>query len=289
MIQHKKAALIGAGEESLHTIEKAQELGVFVTALDGNPKAAGLQAADEGLAVDISREDEVIKALQEEAPDFVITGPIGRYLTTAGAVNDAFQLRGINRQSAVWCTDKYLFHEKLHAAGLRDCHCERVPAFCGKDAAGVRQIVDHLMKKAEEEFSFPAILKPRYGSGSRGIFFLNSLEELRAALEELAGENGEKDAGIPAACEEDYVLEEAVPGAEYGVDAALDEKILPDSASEKAADAASSETGGGIFFRDGRGRMGGTPDFSGSGLSGAGNGGAGASGLSFPCGSDDFR
>ena len=146
----KKAALIGAGEESLHTIKKAQELGVFVTALDGNPEAAGLKAADEGLAVDISREDEVLKALGQEIPDFVITGPIGRYLTTAGAVNDAFRLRGISRQSAVWCTDKYLFHEKLHAAGLRDCCCERVPAFCGKESSEVRQIVDNLIKKAEE-------------------------------------------------------------------------------------------------------------------------------------------
>ena len=232
MTQHKKAVLIGAGEESLHTIEKARELGVFVTALDGNSEAAGLKAADEGLAVDISREDEVLKALQDKeesggehaGPDFVITGPIGRYLTTAGAVNDAFQLRGISRQSAVWCTDKYLFHEKLHAAGLRECHCERVPAFCGKDAAGVRQTVDNLMKKAEEEFSFPAILKPRYGSGSRGIFFLNSLEELRTALGELSGENCEKDAKIHAASDEDYVLEEAVSGEEYGVDAAMDGK-----------------------------------------------------------------
>ncbi len=76
-MMRKKAALIGAGEESLHTIKKAQELGVFVTALDGNPEAAGLKAADEGLAVDISREDEVLKALGREIPDFVITGPIG--------------------------------------------------------------------------------------------------------------------------------------------------------------------------------------------------------------------
>ena len=214
----KKAALIGAGEESLHTIKKAQELGVFVTALDGNPEAAGLKAADEGLAVDISREDEVLKALGQEIPDFVITGPIGRYLTTAGAVNDAFRLRGISRQSAVWCTDKYLFHEKLHAAGLRDCCCERVPAFCGKESSEVRQIVDNLIKKAEEEFSFPVILKPRYGSGSRGIFFLNSVAELRAALEELTGGK------VSAASDEDYVLEEAVPGVEYGVDAAMDGK-----------------------------------------------------------------
>ena len=231
----KRAALIGAGEESLHTIKKAQEFGVFVTALDGNPEAAGLKAADEGLAVDISREKAVLEALRQDGgallegpdggkaqsgPDFVITGPIGRYLTTAGAVNDAFHLRGISRQSAVWCTDKYLFHEKLHAAGLRDCYCELVSAFCGKEAEEARQIVDNLIKKAEEAFSFPAILKPRYGSGSRGIFFLNGVGELRTAL----GEPGGETAGEPEASGEDYVLEEAVSGEEYGVDAAMDGK-----------------------------------------------------------------
>ena len=253
-----KAVLIGAGEESLHTIEAARRLGVSVTALDGNPEAPGLKAADEGLAVDISREDEVLDALRGKdgaGPDFVLTGPLGRYLTTAGAVNDAFHLRGISRQSAVWCTDKYLFHEKLREAGLRGCRCELVPAFRGKAETERRGIVDNLLETARE-FSFPAILKPRYGSGSRGIFFLDSVRELETALRELAGEPGrpvgasggpEGEPGRPvgknggtgntaiaagksgvresAASEEDYVLEEAVSGTEYGVDAALDGRI----------------------------------------------------------------
>ena len=260
-----KAVLIGAGEESLHTIEAARRLGVSVTALDGNPEAPGLKAADEGLAVDISREDEVLDALRGKdgtGPDFVLTGPLGRYLTTAGVVNDAFHLRGISRQSAVWCTDKYLFHEKLREAGLRGCRCELVPAFWGKEERERRGIVDNLLETARE-FSFPAILKPRYGSGSRGIFFLDSVRELETALWELAGEPG-RPAGEPgrpvgasggpaeepgrpvgknggtgntaiaagksgvresAASEEDYVLEEAVSGTEYGVDAALDGRI----------------------------------------------------------------
>ncbi|HJC22076.1 MAG TPA: ATP-grasp domain-containing protein [Candidatus Eisenbergiella merdavium] len=246
-----RAALIGAGEESLHTIKEARRLGVFVTALDGNPAAPGLAAADQGLAVDISKEGEVLEALRyvggrlPEAdregvesrdevegrdgagPDFVITGPIGRYLTTAGAVNDAFHLRGISRKSAVWCTDKYLFHQKLHDADLRDCHCELAPAFCGKSGEEKRALVDNLLKKAEKEISFPAVLKPRFGSGSRGIFFVNTLRELREALAELAGvtvsEGDPASAGNPAS-DEDYVLEEAAPGVEYGVDAALDGK-----------------------------------------------------------------
>lgn len=218
-----RAALIGAGEESLHTIQKAQELGVRVTALDGNPRAAGLEAADEGLTVDIADEKAVLEALRSRKPDFLITGPIGRYLTTAGAVNDALGLPGISRQAAVLCTDKYLFHRKLQEKGLRNCHCYLL-------AAG-----EPISKDAYADLGFPAILKPRYGSGSRGIFFLEERAQLEEALPGLCA------AGVPAGAgrkpqelipeedyvqelipEEDYVLEEAVGGVEYGVDAAMD-------------------------------------------------------------------
>ncbi len=191
-----KAVIIGAGEEALHTIAKAQEHGVSVLALDGNPQAAGLSAADRGLTVDISRENEVIETVRREGADFVLTAPIGRYLTTIGAVNDALGMPGITRQMAQLCTDKYRFHETLSRAGLRRCHCCEIAP--GTD-----------IRPAAERFpvEYPAILKPRYGSGSRGIFYLKDSCELAEALASLDGE--------------DYVLEDCVPGEEYGVDGAV--------------------------------------------------------------------
>lgn len=187
-----KAAVIGASAEALHAIEKAHAHGIFVTALDGNPDAEGLKAADRALTVDISDENAVIEALRAEKLDFVLPVPVGRYLTAAGAANDALGLPGISKKMAVLCTDKYLFHEKLSGAGLRSCRCYE---------AG---------RMEKMELAFPAILKPRYGSGSRGIHLLSGREELEAALEKTGGEP--------------YVLEECVAGEEYGVDGCITEK-----------------------------------------------------------------
>ncbi len=182
-----KAAIIGAGSEALHTIQKAQEYGLTVVAFDGNPKAEGLVAADKGIVADISDEEKTINAVRAEEADFVLTVPIGRYLTTIGAVNDVLGLPGIGREMARLCTDKYAFHSKLQEKGLRSCRCYDV------DAVG--------------KISYPAILKPRYGSGSRGIHMINEEGELQEALRAVAGEP--------------YVLEECVAGEEYGVDGAV--------------------------------------------------------------------
>ena len=96
-----KAVIIGASSEALHTIEMAHKHGLNVVALDGNPDAQGLKAADQGLVVDISDEAATIEAVRREGADFVLTVPIGRYLTSIGAVNDVLGLPGISRQMAV--------------------------------------------------------------------------------------------------------------------------------------------------------------------------------------------
>lgn len=199
-----KAAIIGASSEALHTIEKAHEYSLEVIALDGNPEAAGLEAADKAIIVDISNEKAVLSVLQEELPDFLLTVPIGRYLTTIGAVNDALELPGISRETAVLCTDKLRFHQKLQTGNLRDCYC------CGvgkeRDETGRDELLSKIAK-GNLPLSFPAVLKPRFGSGSRGVHMVENVEELKEALWETG--------------EESCVLEECVQGTEYGVDGAV--------------------------------------------------------------------
>lgn len=198
---NRKAIVIGASSEALHTMEKAKQYGIHITAFDGNARAEGLKCADKAVVVDISDEQKTIEEARKEAPDFVLTVPIGRYLTTIGAVNDALGIPGISREAAVLCTDKFAFHQRLDSMELRNCCCYRVTA----DG----QILSQTQKMSPDdmELQTPFILKPRYGSGSRGIHLLENTMQMREALEDCRGE--------------EYVLEECVKGEEYGVDGAV--------------------------------------------------------------------
>ena len=197
-----KAAIIGASSEALHTIKKAKEYDLTVVALDGNGKAEGLAAADEARVVNISQEKETIECIKKEGIDFVLTVPIGRYLTTIGSVNDTLGLPGIGKKQAMYCTDKLKFHDKMKEHGLRNCQCYEAVEDCGE-----REKLFSQIQNKELELQFPAILKPRFGSGSRGIHFVNNMSELKYGLEVTSGES--------------YVLEECASGEEYGLDGAV--------------------------------------------------------------------
>ncbi|MBP9996410.1 MAG: ATP-grasp domain-containing protein [Lachnospiraceae bacterium] len=196
----KRLAIIGASEEALHTIECAHKMGIEVVAIDGNAAAAGLKTADIPIVTDISDEQATLNVLNELGCNWIQTVPIGRYLTTIGACNDALGLKGICRGAAVNCTDKYTFHKCLQSDRLRDCVMYLV-----KDGKIVRD--ENPGNNQDTKYAFPMILKPRYGSGSRGIYVVNNEGELISALNEVT--------------DEEYVLEQCIDGEEYGVDGAV--------------------------------------------------------------------
>ena len=72
------AAVIGASSESIYVINKAKELGLKVIALDRNPEAPGLKAADASFVVDIRDPQKVFEILDRDGnkPDVVLPVPI---------------------------------------------------------------------------------------------------------------------------------------------------------------------------------------------------------------------
>lgn len=189
-----KSVVIGASRDAVHTIKVAKALGIHVIALDGNSRAEGFDYADESVIVDISNQEEVCKVLEQIEPDFVIPIPIGRYLSTTGYVNEKYDLKGIKYEATVLSTDKYLFHQKLQEKGLR-----LVKLY----------LVNQETKRDELAIAYPAIMKPRFGSGSRDVFYVINDAELDEAYEKVVR------------LKEDFVLEQAVEGIEYSVDGAV--------------------------------------------------------------------
>ena len=98
-------ALLGAGREQLPALRSARSLGLKVVALDGQATAPGLKEADQSFVLDLSDEAEVIELLAKSGISAVIPAPIGRMLTTVGAVNDALGLRGTSAEAARACVD----------------------------------------------------------------------------------------------------------------------------------------------------------------------------------------
>ncbi len=190
----KKGIVIGASRDAIHTIEKAREHGIYVIAMDGNPNAEGFEAADEKVVVDISDLEMVSKEVERIKPDFTIPIPIGRYLSTMGYVNDKFHLKGANYESTLVSTDKYIFHQTLNKAKLRN-----IQLFLINKDINIKNV----------NIKYPAIMKPRFGSGSRDVFFINSDEDLEQSFYKVKQ------------LDEDFVLEQAAMGEEYSIDGAV--------------------------------------------------------------------
>ena len=209
MTEEKRALVIGASEEAEYAIKTAQRRGYFVAAVDGNPEAKGLAFADQSIIVDIRDSDCLKKSIEGYRPQVVLPVPIGRYLTATGVINDVFGLKGVSEQSALLCTDKFEFHQMLNQHGLRDGACLLLPA--GQDRHDAIAKCNDYLNTSEYE---NAILKPRYGSGSRGVAMLSVNDDVADYFDSSPTLN------------EDLIFEPAYPGDEYGVDGIVCNGVL---------------------------------------------------------------
>jgi biotin carboxylase len=171
----KTVLFVGAGRHQRRAIARAGELGLRTVAVDRNPAAPGLAEADVGHVLDFRDIEAVIEVGRHEEANGVLTVSADRAVPIVAAVADALGLPGIGTETAHRMTHKVAMRRTLADAGLPQ------PRF-----AAARTM--HEAHSAAEVVGFPAVLKPADSGGQRGIFHLESIDDverhLHAALAE---------------------------------------------------------------------------------------------------------
>jgi biotin carboxylase len=207
----KTVLFVGAGRHQRRAIQEAKARRLRVAAVDRNPEALGLREADIARVVDFSDVDAVLKATARLKVDGVLTVSADRAVPVVAAVAEARGLPGIGVATAHLMTHKVAMRRRLAEAGVPQ------PRF-----AAVRSISER--RRAADEVGFPAVLKPADSGGQRGVFRVESIDEIDAHLHE----------ALAASPTGEAILEEYVNGIELnGIVLARDGEMIPLTLSDR--------------------------------------------------------
>ena len=181
----KTVLFVGAGRHQRRAIAQARAQGLRVVAVDRNPDAPGLAEADVAEVVDFSDVDAVIEVGRRHAVDGVLTISADRAVPVVAAVAEALGLPGIGTDTAYVMTQKIAMRRVLADAGVPQ------PEF-----AAVRNV--HEGYAALERVGLPAVLKPADSGGQRGVFRLETDDDLERHLHIALGESPTEEAIIEA-------------------------------------------------------------------------------------------
>jgi len=167
----KTVLFLGAGRHQRAAILRAKELGLRVAAVDGNPDALALKDADLAEVVNFVEIPKAIEFAEKIRPDGVLTITSDRAVVAVAAVAEALGLPGIGVDVAVGLTHKVEMRRRLERAGIAQ------PRFgSARTLQEARAAVEHV--------GFPLVIKPADSGGQRGVFRLDSVDELPDAFPE---------------------------------------------------------------------------------------------------------
>lgn len=165
----KKILIVGAGFLQSFVIKKAQNMGYETLAVDADPKAVGFHFADKHAVINIVDEKACLAYAQKENIDGVLTAATDYGVLTAAYIAKKMHLGGLDYEVAKLIKNKYKVRKRLFEAKVDDTEQAYevgentdIGALCGK-------------------LTFPVMVKPCDGSGSRGAARVDKAEQFAEA------------------------------------------------------------------------------------------------------------
>lgn len=191
----KRIMILGGGINQVPLIQKSKELGLYVVLCDYYEVNPGKEYADIHYVVSTHDFDALLQIAKDEDIDGVVTNsePV---LHIATQLTDKLNLPSIGNSVMQLFLNKNLMREHLEEFGLNNVrfkYCESI------DEA--KAFFTGLGKKA--------IMKPVDSSASKGVYIINSVEDIQSHFEECASCNRRKNK---------IIIEEYIEGTEFTVD-----------------------------------------------------------------------
>lgn len=192
----KKVLIIGAGFLQSFVIKKARSMGYETLAVDADPNAIGFQFADKHEVINIVDEKACLAYAQNENINGVLTAATDYGVLTAAYIAKEMNLGGLDYEVAKLIKNKYRVRKRLFEARVDDT----------EQAYEVNENTD--TNVLCEKLSFPVMVKPCDGSGSRGA----------ARVDEKSQFSGACKNAVAASITHRAEIETFIIGKEYGAE-----------------------------------------------------------------------
>lgn len=192
----KKVLIVGAGFLQRFLIQKAKAMGYYTLAVDGNPNAVGFVDADEYAPVNIVDQQAVLTYAKEKQIDGILTAATDYGVLATSYTARELGLPGICYEAASRIKNKY---------ETRKCLFEAVA-----DDTPLSWLVgpDTELSALAQAITYPVMVKPCDGSGSRGAAKVETADAFAAACREAISQSLSRKATV----------EPFITGREYGVE-----------------------------------------------------------------------
>lgn len=192
----KKVLIVGAGFLQSFVIKKAKELGYYVYAIDMDPTAVGFEYADEFELINIVDKEAACRYAQEKQIDGVLTAATDYGVLTVSYIAEKMNLPGINFTSAQLIKNKYEVRRRLYEAGADDT------------GLSYQVSSENDIEAVSGKITYPVMVKPCDGSGSRGANRVDAAEDFADACR----------TAMNCSLTEKATVEPFIDGVEYGVE-----------------------------------------------------------------------
>lgn len=187
----KKVLIFGVGELQRSIILRAKRMGLYTVGIDPCADAVCRDDVDAFEVVPGQDYEGHCTVIEKYGIDAIVTAATDKPLVMMARIAEKYGFPFYSVETAQWSTDKFQMKQRFE---LGD-----VPHARGRLVKSVEETADMV---------YPVIVKPRDNSGSRGVKFCRTMEELQASMSE----------ALEVSKLDTVLVEEFIDGPEYSIE-----------------------------------------------------------------------